>query len=445
MRIKDEILEELRKRTPLAEIRRKYRSQSQLYEAIREFLEETDKIVEEGQERLEKVEGGLLEAETELKRVDHQKKEVSMEVEELSKSREKLSKEVARKTEHLDSLNKDIAELRVKGFTSQILKKIKTIEDRSGPELLSQVETVEKYRQIEKELSSLKNKKSVLEGKVRDLETRKEKMEERAISEKNMLDELKLRIATFKEAVATVRSLFRDGYSTKDIQSLKHGLDMLGIKGDPLLSISRLVKGLEKQRSLVALEDRVAEERKELTMLKKALAVTKIELKVAKQVTKVFEDIKAAGVKAISETAEQTNKTIKSAEVKFETQLRESLVNFDACIQQTMEGVREELGEWGELQQQKGKLEETLDYCLVLLGILKSTEFLKKVPLSLVVQLFDRLHLWSEMNLKDISIRPSENIHNKENKLQTWHSYKLPVLIEFVYEDLKQIMIQQSR
>lgn len=52
MTIKDEISEELHKRTPLVEIRRKYRSQSALYEAIREFLGEVDKVVEETRRRL---------------------------------------------------------------------------------------------------------------------------------------------------------------------------------------------------------------------------------------------------------------------------------------------------------------------------------------------------------------------------------------------------------
>jgi len=70
-------------------------------------------------------------------------------------------------------------------------------------------------------------------------------------------------------------------------------------------------------------------------------------------------------------------------------------------------------------------------------------EYLKEVPLSLMVQLFDRLHLWGEMNLKGVDVHPSEKIHKKEYSLYTWQIYKLPVLLEFVNEGLKQVLVQQ--
>lgn len=108
-----------------------------------------------------------------------------------------------------------------------------------------------------------------------------------------------------------------------------------------------------------------------------------------------------------------------------------------------MEEVRVELGGWGELQQQRGKLEESIYLTRVLLGIVRSTEYLKEVSLPLIVQLFDRLHLWSEMNLKGVYVHPSENIHKEECNLYTWQSYKLPVLLEFVSEGLKQVLVQQ--
>lgn len=52
MTIKDEILEELRKGALRAEINRRFRSQSQKYEAMREFLGEAKEIVEKMHEEL---------------------------------------------------------------------------------------------------------------------------------------------------------------------------------------------------------------------------------------------------------------------------------------------------------------------------------------------------------------------------------------------------------
>jgi len=70
-------------------------------------------------------------------------------------------------------------------------------------------------------------------------------------------------------------------------------------------------------------------------------------------------------------------------------------------------------------------------------------EPLKEVRLPLIAQLFDKLHLWSEMNLKGVHVHPSENIHKKEYTLHTRQIYKLPVLFEFVNESLKQTLVQQ--
>jgi len=445
MTIKEEIVAELRNGTPLAEIRRKYRSQSQLYEAIREFLDEADKIVEEKQDQLEKAEESLLQSKAEFERINRQKEEALTELENLNKAKEKLIQEVRRRTEELDCLNADITGLQAKGFTSRILNEIKTIENRYGPDLLSQVKTVEKYRQIEKEDVRLKKSKASLEKKIQALETKKKRIERKVVSDKNKLDELKIRTATFKEAMATVCSLFRNGYSTEDIKSLKAGLDMLGIHGDPLLSITRLVNGLKKQTDLAALQERVVEVRTELATLKKALADAKAEMKVAKQLTKAFEAVRDAGVKAIAVTAEHANNTTRSTATVFESHITESLDKIDAHIQRTMEGIKAELGEWGDLQQKRGKLEEIIGPSLVFLGILKSPEYLKKVPLPLVVQLMERLQFWSEINLQDASIHPSENIHKKDYNLQTWHPYRLPVLIELVYEGLREILIQQGK
>jgi hypothetical protein len=110
-----------------------------------------------------------------------------------------------------------------------------------------------------------------------------------------------------------------------------------------------------------------------------------------------------------------------------------------------MEGVTAELGEWGKLKEQKGRLRETLYPGLVFMGILKSPEYLKEFPLTDVYQLFDRLHLYSEMNLKDVTIKPSQNISKSEPNFNSYLSYRLPVLIEFICEGLREIMIQQRK
>jgi len=444
--IKDEILTELRNLTPLAEIRRKYRSQSQTYEAIRKFLEETDKTVKESQEKLETVNQETLAGQAELQTLKMEREMTSEETTKLQLEKETLVVEVANKRGELARLNAGMEELKEKGFTSEIMNKIKAIENRSGPELLLQVETVEKHRQVEEEVTCLTEKKADLEGDVQALQIKRRKIEESTISEKNKLDELKLQTATFREAVAIVSSFFRDGYSTKDLISLKKGVDILGIKGNQTLSLKRLMDGLSKQTSLTNLGDTLGEKKKELTTLNKAIADAKIELQIAKDATlKTFKEVRNTALEAIANTAEQANKTTKDMTTIFETQVTQSIGKIDAHVRQTMEAVKTGLGDYGDLQQQKAKMEEFLLPSRAFLGLLQSTEYLSKIPLPLTIRLLERLHLWTEIHLKDFRIKPSENIQKKEYNLKTWDSYNIQVLIEFLIESLTERMIQQGR
>lgn len=445
MTIKEEILEELRRGKPLAEIKEKFRSKSQLYEAIRQFTEEADKIVGEKQETLSQVQKDLLETKADLERKNLEKEEAGREIGRFDRTIKKKNMEVAAKVEELDSLRAAITELRAKGFTPEILKKIKSIESRSGPELWTQIRTVEVFLQIEKSISSLKRKKDSLIEEVHELETKKRKIEKKLASKRNQLDELKMRGATHREGIAIVCSLFRNGYSTKDIRSLKHGIEMLGINGDPKLSIDRLVRGLAKYRDLLTLQDRIAERKKEYAKLGEALVDARTELRVAKQLTKAFEEVKNAGVEAIANTAKQSRKTIESEATEFETYMKRLRGEFDAHIKETMERVARDLGEWGEVQQQKGKHEEILNLGYILHGVLNSPEYLMQVPLHFIVRLYDKLYLWSEINLQKVRISPSQNISSKDYRLSAWQSYEITVLIELVNEGLKKILVENRK
>jgi hypothetical protein len=284
-----------------------------------------------------------------------------------------------------------------------------------------------------------------LEEKVQNLRANIEELEKKLRSEQNQLDELRLSTATFKEAVNLVCSLFRNGYSTADIESLKHGLKMLGIKGDPSASLTRLVKGLLKYKTLIALNDKIRALKKDLKMLKTAISEANSELTVAKQIITTFEEVRAAGLKAISETSEQAKTKMKDTAEASEKHMTTSANGFDARIQNTMEKVRAELGEWGELKEKEGRLKETLFPGAVLLGILKEPEYLNQIPTPLMLRFFESLQLWAQQNLKDVTVQPSQRISKKDFNLSSFASYRISVLIDFVCEELREIVIQRSR
>jgi hypothetical protein len=205
------------------------------------------------------------------------------------------------------------------------------------------------------------------------------------------------------------------------------------------------VKGLLKYKTLTALNDKTRALKKELKMLKTAISEANSELKVAKQIITTFEEVRAAGLKAISETSEQAKKKMKDNAEASEKHMTASANGFDAHIQNTMEKVRAELGEWGELKEKEGRLKETLFPGAVLLGILKEPEYLNQIPTPLILRLFESLQLWANQNLKDVTVQPSQRISKKDFNLNSFVSYKISALIDFICEDLREIVIQRSR
>jgi len=443
--IKDEILRKFREGIPLGEVQKQFRSQSQLYEAIREFLEEADKIVEERQERMRKAEEDLLNVDSELQRIDAERSRFLEEVTRLKQTREATVTELGSLTEKRDSLRGEIKKLEANGFTPQIMKKLKTIEARCGTELVLQVETAEKYIQLRREFSCLEKRAASLKDEIRVLETKKKSIEQSTVSEKNRLDELRVQTASFKESVEITESLLKEGYSTEDIRSLKHGLDVLGIKGEPHASVTRIVNGLAKLRTLLDLEERLCRKKEELAALNRDVESVKNELETAKAVTlKTIEDVRGLSVQAIANTAQQSNDQMKQTTEKLEAKVTESLGKMDAQIQQATEIYKAEVKEITEIERRRAEAEEALGPGLVLVGMLRSHEYLKMVPVTFMVQLLERIQLWCEISQPGFSVMATQSINAKDCSLVPFLPYRLSVLIELAKEGLKQRMMQQK-
>jgi chromosome segregation ATPase len=132
----------------LDDVKRKYRSQSQLYEAFRIFSEEMHKRLNDMRENLRKIQEKLSEKNTEFQRVQSEWTKVDDEVAKLRREKQDLAGEVANMTKKRDGLRLEVTGLVKKGFSPKILEELKSVEARSGQELLARVKTAEKYDQL---------------------------------------------------------------------------------------------------------------------------------------------------------------------------------------------------------------------------------------------------------------------------------------------------------
>ena len=158
MRILEEILQRLQEGAPLEEIKKNFRSQSQIYEAFRIFMKESDGLIEGKREENRKAHEDLQKAEDQLLTARHLTEEQSSKSEKLTRTNEILNREIAEKRARLDRLNAGVAELRSKGITPETLAKIRGTETGSATELLARVKTAVLHEKMREEVSGLEGK-----------------------------------------------------------------------------------------------------------------------------------------------------------------------------------------------------------------------------------------------------------------------------------------------
>jgi chromosome segregation ATPase len=443
--IRDEVLNELRNRTPLAEIREKFRSQSQMAEAIRIFLEESEGTIQQTQQEVDSVEAELSVMELKLQDEKSEREEVSKETGLLRQDKEKLDQEVKNASERLEQLKTDKVKFNAMGYTPKLVEKLKKMLDRSGPELLSQVETCEKANQLEKDVVTLAEDKKRLLKEIGDLNAKKNKIERTICCRMNEFDELKLKTKTYKEAVDVTISFLRDGYSKEDLLALKHGVDAIGILDDPALSLERLVRGLMQLKTLSKLDDSIEEKRTELESLEKNASDLRARAETLKQVLiKTIEDTKDAGLKAITETKEEINQEIENASGKFRIEANASLVNIDSYMKQLVAWFASQLENLSKLQRNAAQLEVLLGPECTLVEIIQLTQPADKKSLSTLINLLEKVQVWIETYIEDSSAMATQEIVGKENNLMLFRSYRVSALIELATMGLKRKLTEYN-
>jgi chromosome segregation ATPase len=495
----DQILNELRAGKPLKQIQGKYNSKAQLYEALGIYISEADLKIQKRQNQLSSLNSEIVGIQQKLNLFNTQASQLKKEIDDAEKVKVQMGQEIARlegeleeKKCELNQINTNLSELAKIGVTPEIVTRIKGMELEFGEDLLERVKTVVDYMSIHKVVENLNKEKTSLEDETAGLEKKKNHLISDIQTEKNRLDESKLKTQTFKEAIAMTVYYFTNGYDTADLKSLKDGLDLLGVKGDPKLSITRLVKGLERIKTLVNLEDTVKEYEKKLQTLNENIAKAEGELYAIRDITvnaikeaadygrarasETWENtctqIRNTGkesIRKITELGENSEKTLGNLSQKVETTISETgkvegtiaetlkteteksakkfdactekaLRNFDTHVSETMNSVKKDFEEWGNVKERVGKYEERIGYANTLLGILETPEMLKTVPLQLIARLMNRLYLWASMLLAGETMTPSENIQNKEWQLATYKRYQLPVIFEWCSEELERRM-----
>jgi len=237
---------------------------------------------------------------------------------ELTQRLEALEKQVEERQTRLGELNSKIEGLVSKGVTLETVQKIHAVEFESGEDLLSWVQTAKERAKLKKDVEGLTSKKVKLEKAVENLKKTSVDLREEIKSEENRLDSLKNENALYRTAINAVLKLFEAGYSTEDILQLSKGLKIMGIKGDPKMSLKRLIEGLKRAKSLEILREEKEETEKELKAIRRDLNAAKAELaSIQKTTLKILRESREAALAEIEKTREKATAEITRVHAEF--------------------------------------------------------------------------------------------------------------------------------
>lgn len=441
MTVKKEILEMLRNGTSLQEIRGKFRSKSQLYEALTEYLRELVDKVEATRTFLDEKQAELRETGAENERSVIEKKELKNEVEALRTEKEALSADVESLRKEHNDLQRNVEEIRSRGFTRKVVMKLKTALDKDGATVAALLETHEKACELQKEVAFLTERKNSLTSEIGLLDTKRQKLKKMLTSEENRLDLLEAQIATFQDVAGILKLAIKEGYSPEELKALLLWLRKMEIEGEPTKSISHFLQCLAEAKKLVVLNNKVRLAENRLNELTRAEAEMRAKAEIAQNIV----------VKAIAEVRANAEQMIASAGIQGKDEVirvaSESKAEIKALANTASAVVVSSIAETGKLQEQKTRLESLLQPAQALIGIIDPTNNLQAVQPLLVVTLLERFVLYCEQRYPNAFINALYNSCTYEFMLNPPLPTPIRIsnLMKLAAEGIKTCMVQEER
>jgi hypothetical protein len=398
LRVWEEILEDMRAGVSWSEICEKYRSRSQIYEALRIFLKESSG-------RYQKVQNDLVREQKKLedtKTQHHGKigavKKLSGEISDLREEKEQLLKKVGDLKMEVIEFESRVSDLEERGFTKEIVKIIVDIEDMSGEQLLMKIKNAKKYYTMVKDCSRLKKKKRLLD---KEITTEEKSLQDIKAETRRLLQDLhdlKVRICTYSDAVEVTEKLLNDGYSVDDIESLRYGLKSCFEEGEHCLSVKSLVERLLATKSLEDMDREVSSTKNELVTLKLDL----------QRLRKKREVIEKGAIRRIHEVGVWTQKDIWECGIAAKKAIEELIKSCEAVLVKQedslshfVQRLKRDFDQHGKLQQKIGTLGTNVFLGQAFWGLMNSDDYLAKLDSKTISGVVDRITCWVRIHCKE--------------------------------------------
>jgi hypothetical protein len=396
--VKSEIREMLRKNWAVADIQRKTKSKSILYDCLTEYLAELISEVEATRTLRREENEKLQETQTENKLSLAQKNELENEVQTLQTDKEELSMEVGSLRKEHAAMHEDKKLLESKGFTPQIMTKLKAANDTNAEEDDALLQQREKRNELEVTVATLEGKKLTLGKAVNDLSSKVSRLEKKFASKENKIDILEAKENACQAVFDVLNAAIKEGYTPAQLKAMVLLLRKVEVESDPSLSISHLIECVAEARTLLNLRHEVDLTEKRLEELQKAENETSAKIGQAQNtILDGIEMAQAQGEDAISKLSTQA---IAEAD-KIASQAIDTIRNVGNA---TREAIQCEAEALAKLCEEKGKIEQWVKPGRALFSLAQAPDGLEEISPELIIALLQNVAYWIDMKFTDFAV-----------------------------------------
>jgi hypothetical protein len=438
---KAEIMEMLRNNVPVKEIREKFRSRSILYECLTDYLLELADKVEETRNASRQEQTKLQETKTKREQLTSETESLQNDVKSLNSKKESLTDEVASLHKVHGALQKNVRKFRERGFTPEVLNKLREAKDIDGPELRDLLQCREKRDKLSMQVDTLEEKEANLTRKIEILTEKIRHLDKKLASEENKLDLLEAQEAVFQEIANILKTAIRDGYNPEQLKALLLLLRKLEIQGNPALSISHLLQCLAEAKGLLHLKHEVGLAKKRLDQFLTAESEAKARVEIVQNTILLgIERSRKQGEEAIASVEAQATNEVKRV-------ASQSAAAIKTLSDAFSEAINRAVNELARVQEETGRLEHLAEPARLLTGIIQYPKCLKPVSPLLVEILLRNLAMWCEQEIPNCDVGAIYDVVANEFQLNNaaFPRFRISALVRLASEEITRLISQRQR
>jgi len=476
----DRALKDLMNKTDL-DIMKKTHSKGTLYRALDKYEKEVEKRIQ----RIREQERKHLSTESQAKQRSQQAVQEQEAYVKANKGHAKINQQLAlqenTQKQRLATTTKHLEEKRVKlakveasleklakrNLSQKVMEPILRSDIGSPEELVTRIKTKKEYLSLQNENRNLRQNVATLNMEKSSLEKKWENLRQEVTSEALRFDELKMTHRLWVDSISVVNKAQGQGYTPSILLQVLRALFKLSEKGQPLRSVKRFLRRLEKIAQELELDASIEAKVSALNVLESRYneVVANLEA-VSNGAVAIMNKTEKAAITVIGNTSRTSAAAIKKAAGQGFTsiqgveqvvlsslqnelstalstikQLEANIVwfhkNQNASIARVVQDLRNDVQGWGDIRAQAGRIGSEIKMGTTFMGLLHDPQAILNMHPSLVVRLAERIHIYANAKWPTVKTKASRELSNNNWGINSLYDTDLCAVSWWLVEALR--------